>query len=288
MASTLVVLILLFSVGSSGDEDSGARLQASGVCSAPMPEHLRLMLSCHPPCCHDMYSQYSPLVLPRRPVMHGPCQSDPLAPHVSHAPFSSAGDPCVCATVYEPVCANNNTFSSACEASCLGLQVWGSARNGLVQRSEALFNTCAVYDLVMVCHMQVFSDYGIISRGSPSGGILPGSCVTLNVITAMSLAPSSMVMVLQVQHVGECELPPHCLKCSEEYTPVCGVDKLTYVNPCVAECSRVAVLKAGVCSKTLVIKPQQSGKRGSLGARRQLAGEASVAAGWRRRLMHHP
>ena len=142
-----------------------------------------------------------------------------------------------------------------------------------------------------------FSDHGVVRQRRPSGGSCLDPVRHKPDSTGQSGDPTPTpsncnatrsAVVLQVQHAGECELPPHCLKCSEDYAPVCGVDKLTYVNPCVAECSRVAVLKAGVCSKTLVIKPQQSGKRGSLGARRQLAGEASVAAGWRRRLMHHP
>ena len=67
----------------------------------------------------------------------------------------------------------------------------------------------------------------------------------------------------QVDHEGECEMPAYCQNCSDVYKPVCGVDKLTYVNQCVAECSRATVIKSGVCSKTLIIKPRWT----SMGAR---------------------
>ncbi|KAG1673668.1 hypothetical protein FOA52_010536 [Chlamydomonas sp. UWO 241] len=65
----------------------------------------------------------------------------------------------------------------------------------------------------------------------------------------------------EIHHQGACEdevqtLSPECMACTDEYVPVCGTDKLTYLNPCVIECSNVEILRKGICSSTMVVRPR--------------------------------
>jgi len=51
----------------------------------------------------------------------------------------------------------------------------------------------------------------------------------------------------------ECvKLPPKedCI-CTMDYNPVCGCDKITYSNPCAAECAGITVYIKGECNKIL-------------------------------------
>mmetsp|Transcript_13756 Transcript_13756/g.29595 ORF Transcript_13756/g.29595 Transcript_13756/m.29595 type:complete len:136 (-) Transcript_13756:901-1308(-) len=56
---------------------------------------------------------------------------------------------------------------------------------------------------------------------------------------------------------GEHSTRPVCTAdtCDKEYAPVCGEDRLTYLNVCIARCSGVMVSKLGICSTTMVVKP---------------------------------
>mmetsp|Transcript_43410 Transcript_43410/g.130208 ORF Transcript_43410/g.130208 Transcript_43410/m.130208 type:complete len:170 (-) Transcript_43410:208-717(-) len=66
----------------------------------------------------------------------------------------------------------------------------------------------------------------------------------------------------EIHHDGECEekLSPECMACTEEFAPVCDDRKRTYLNSCVAECSKVTIKRKGICSTTMIVRPQLPSK----------------------------
>eukprot|EP00699_Malawimonas_sp_californiana_P000557 EC713851.1.p2 GENE.EC713851.1~~EC713851.1.p2 ORF type:complete len:79 (+),score=4.60 EC713851.1:63-299(+) len=52
--------------------------------------------------------------------------------------------------------------------------------------------------------------------------------------------------VLVPESVGR--IPADCI-CLAEYNPVCGANGKTFANPCMAECAKVQVARAGECAE---------------------------------------
>ncbi|MBK9254902.1 MAG: hypothetical protein IPM42_05390 [Saprospiraceae bacterium] len=69
------------------------------------------------------------------------------------------------------------------------------------------------------------------------------------------LIPGTFILALAVSTIScskdeKCVavLDPNCI-CTADFNPVCGCDKITYSNACVAACNGIEVVSTGECPK---------------------------------------
>lgn len=161
--------------------------------------------------------------------------------------------PCVCPTLWAPVCAGGITFTNSCEAECAGFMTYtlGECDTTPTLSCSAYFTTATTVAMEVIFTPMISSSdstftltwtvNGTVMSSTVSGElILPAFDSTTTV--CLSIATASGCTDTYCQAGGGCI-------CPAVWDPVCA-GGITFANSCEAECAGYFTYTMGICDST--------------------------------------
>ena len=146
---------------------------------------------------------------------------------------------CLCGAVYIPVCGEDGTtYSNQCQADCHKANI---AAPGECNKDVVVIQAPDEINIGCVCAQ--FYDPVCGKDGKTYSNKCQAGCQKIEVA---ALGACVQDVGLKTPVKAPVRSKASCV-CSKIYVPVCGQDKKTYNNTCLAGCAKVKVAAKGAC-----------------------------------------